>query len=399
MKTRSRHILPIASAALFAAVLVYAFLPKPVEVDAVTVDRGPLAVTVREDGKTRIKDRYVVAAPLAGKLERIRLRSGDAVTANADLIAAIVPSDPDLLDPRARAQAEAKVHAAEALKKQVEAQQQRARVNHEYAKLTLERANANYARQTISHQEVDDAEEKELATANAVREAEFAVQVASFELEQARAVLLRAGSGIGANEWRHEIHSPITGKVLRVFQESSTIVTPGTKLVELGDPADLEIEADVLSTDGVQIQPGARVFVEHWGGPHPLEGRVRLVEPSGFTKISALGVEEQRVNAIIDFTDKLSERPTLGDAFRVEVRIVIWEGADTLRVPAGALFRDDERWAVYVIEDDRAHLRHVVVGHSNDDHAEVLEGLNEGARVILYPTDRVHDGVRVKPRG
>ena len=398
MKNPTRRILPAAGAALFAAVMVYAFMPRPVEVDVVSVDRGPLEVTVREDGKTRIKDRYVVAAPLAGKLERIRLRSGDAVKAEQDLIAVIVPSDPDLLDPRARAQAEAKVRAAEALKSQVEAQQQRARVNHDYAKVNLERVKMNYANRAASHQDVDDAEEKELTTSNALRAAEFAVQVAAFELDQARAVLLRAGSDVGAKEWRHEIPSPITGKVLRVLQESSTVVAPGAKLVEVGDPADLEIEADVLSTDGVQIQPGARVFIEHWGGPHPLEGRVRLIEPSGFTKISALGVEEQRVNAIIDFSDQSGERPTLGDAFRVEVRIVIWENPNALRVPAGTLFRLAEKWAVFVIENSRASLRQVAIGRSNDEHAEVLEGLKEGDRVILYPTDRVQQDVKIRPR-
>ena len=242
MKNPTRRILPAAGAALFAAVMVYAFMPRPVEVDVVSVDRGPLEVTVREDGKTRIKDRYVVAAPLAGKLERIRLRSGDAVKAEQDLIAVIVPSDPDLLDPRARAQAEAKVRAAEALKSQVEAQQQRARVNHDYAKVNLERVKMNYANRAASHQDVDDAEEKELTTSNALRAAEFAVQVAAFELDQARAVLLRAGSDVGAKEWRHEIHSPITGKVLRVLQESSTVVAPGAKLVEVGDPAHVEGE-------------------------------------------------------------------------------------------------------------------------------------------------------------
>ena len=398
MTIRTRKILPMAGAALFVAILVYAFMPRPVEVDVATVDRGPLEVTVREDGKTRIKDRYVVAAPLAGKLERIRLRSGDAVTAEKDLIAIIVPSDPDLLDPRARAQAEAKVHAAEALKSQVEVQFQRARVNHEYAKVNLERAKVNYAGRSVSHQDVDDAELKELTAANDLRAAEFAAQVAAFELEQARAVLLRAGGDVGTNEWRHEIHSPITGKVLRVFQESSTILTAGTKLLELGDPTDLEIEADVLSTDGVQIQPGARVSIEHWGGARHLQGRVRLIEPSGFTKISALGVEEQRVNAIIDFTDKLSERATLGDAFRVEVSIVIWENPAALRVPAGALFRSDGKWAVFVVENSRAVLRLVEIGRSNDDHAEVLQGLREGDQVIIYPTDRIQHRVKVRQR-
>ncbi len=398
MKKRFHRFLPVVLLALMASALIYALAPRPVEVDVAVVDRGHLEVTVREDGKTRIKDRYIVAAPLAGKLERIRLRSGNAVTANQSLLAVIVPSDPDLLDPRARAQAEAKVHAAEALKSQTEAQLQRARADRDYAKENLQREIKNYAGQIISHKDLDDAELREVSTANLLKAAEFAAQVAAFELEQARAVLLRASGNGGASEWRHEIVSPITGKVLRVFQESSTIVTPGAKLLELGDPTDLEVEVDVLSTDGVQIQPGARVSIEHWGGSRPLQGRVRLVEPSGFTKISALGVEEQRVNAIIDFTDKPDAYASLGDAFRVEARIVVWESASVLRVPAAALFRSDEKWSVFVIQNGRAVMRAVDIGRSNDEHAEVLSGLQEADQVIIYPTDRVHPGVRVKQR-
>ncbi len=398
MKSLPRRILPAATAAVLIAALVYALMPRPVEVDLSSVDRGPLEVVVREDGKTRIKDRYVVASPLAGKLERIHLRSGDVVVADKALIAVIEPSDPDLLDPRARAQAEAKVHAAKAQKSQVETQLQRARVNHDFAKVDLDRVGGGFAAKTLSHQELDVAEQKEQSAGIALREAEFAVQVADFEQEQASAVLLRAGSDVGDKEWRHEIFSPINGKVLRVFQESATVVSPGTKLVELGEPSDLEIEADVLSTYGVQILPGARVSIEHWGGVQPLHGRVRLVEPSGFTKVSSLGVEEQRVNVIIDFTDKPATRATLGDAFRVEARIVIWENPNVLRVHAGALFRTDKEWTVFVMENGRAEQRKVSIGQSNEDFAEVLGGLQEGESVIIFPTDRVRAGVKVKSR-
>lgn len=398
MKIPPRRFLPITIALFMVAALVFALMPRAVEVDVSSVGRGPLEVMVHEDGKTRIKDRYVLASPLAGKLERIHLRSGDVVTADKTLIAVIVPSDPDLLDPRARAQAEAKVHAAKAQKNQVEAQLQRARVNYDYAKVDFDRVSGGYAAKTLSHQELDVSEQKELSSGIALHEAEFAVQVADFELEQMRAVLLRASSDIGDKEWRHEIFSPISGKVLRVFQESATVLTSGTKLVELGDPSDLEIEADVLSTYGVQILPGARVSIEHWGGAQPLRGRVRLVEPSGFTKVSSLGVEEQRVNVIIDFTDKPAVRSTLGDAFRVEARIVLWENPNVLRIHAGALFRSNEQWTVYVIENGRAVWRNVTIGQSNEDIAEVLGGLHEGERVIIYPTDRVQAGTRVKPR-
>lgn len=400
MKKATRRLPPLLIATLVIGALVYAFRPRPVEVDIAAVGHGPLEVTVREDGKTRIRDRYVVSAPLAGKLERIQWHSGDPVHENKDILAVIVPADPELLDPRARAQAEAKVRAAEALRSQAEAQLQRARVAHEYAKTDLERVRKLYQSNVTSHQEFDNAEERELTAANSLKAAEFGSQVAEFELEQARAVLLRASGNAGeAKDWRHEIRAPISGRVLRVFQESSAVVTAGTKLLELGNATDLEIETDVLSTEAVRIKPGARVIIEHWGGEKPLEGRVRTVEPSAFTKISALGVEEQRVNVIIDFTGKPEERATLGDGFRVETRIVVWDSPHVLRVPSSALFKQDQHWAVFVVEGDRARLREVDFGRSNDEHAEVLSGLREGERVVIYPSDRVEDGALVKARG
>jgi HlyD family secretion protein len=399
MKMPAVKWLPVLAGVTLVAAAIVALRPRGVEVDLGTVDRGPLEVTIREDGKTRIKERYTISAPLAGKLERMPWDVGDPVCKEADVIAVIVPTDPELLDPRARAQAEARVHAAEALQSKTAAQLDRARVNHAFAGTNLERARKVFATRAASRQDVDNAEQAELTAGHALREAEFAAIVARFELEQARAVLSRADAqeGVPADS-RHEIQSPVGGSILRVFEESSTVVAPGAKLVELGDPRDLEIEVDVLSTDAVQVKPGARVSIEHWGGDQPLAGRVRVIEPSAFTKVSALGVEEQRVNVIIDFVSPPAERAALGDGFRIEARIVTWEAPDVLRVPAGALFRDGDAWAVFVVENDRVALRRVNTGRSSDDYAEVIDGLQQGDEVILYPGDLIEAGARVRKR-
>lgn len=399
MKKSAHRILPWLIGAVVIGAIGYSFRPRPIAADVASIGQGPLEITVREDGKTRLRERYIVSAPLAGKLERIQWRAGDPISEAKDVLAVIVPSDPELLDPRARAQAEAKVRAAEALKSQADAQLQRAKVAHDYAKTDLERIRKLYQSNVTSHQEFDNAEERELTAANSLRAAEFGSQVAAFELEQAKAVLLRAAGNSGeTQDWRHEIRSPISGRVLRVFQESSAVISAGTKLLELGNPADLEIETDVLSTDAVRIKPGARVIIEHWGGDQPLEGRVRTVEPSAFTKISALGVEEQRVNVIIDFAGKPEEHASLGDGFRVETRIVVWESPAVLRVPASALFKHDQRWAVFAVENSRARLRAIEIGRGNDEHVEVISGLRDGEQVVVYPSDRVEDGVSIAPR-
>jgi HlyD family secretion protein len=233
------------------------------------------------------------------------------------------------------------------------------------------------------------------------RSAQFAVQVAEYEVEQARAALLQVQPpppGSSARVTRFEVRSPIDGRVLHVFQESEAVVPAGTRLLELGEPADLEVEIDVLSRDAVRIAPSAKVLLEHWGGDAPLVARVRLIEPAAFLKVSALGIEEQRVYVIADLVDPPAKRARLGDAYRVEARIVLWESDDVLKVPAGALFRRGDGWAVFAVVDGRAELRPVQVGHNNGLEAEVLGGLAEGAAVVLHPSDRIQDGVAVAPR-
>lgn len=399
MKISKRQLSIVALGTGLVTALLWAFLPRAVLVEVATVTRGPLRVTVDEDGQTRIKERYVVSSPLAGRLARVALKAGDRVEAGKTVLSTIEPSDPQPLDVRSRAQAEAGVKATEASRQQATANLERARAGEGLATHEFERAKSLIGTGVVSQQELDTAEHRAAIAREELRAAEFAVRIAEFELEQARAALLHAqgndGAGTGA---RFEIRSPISGRVLRVLQESATIVTPGTKLLELGDPADLEIEIDVLSTDAVKIKPGARVLLEHWGGDVPLHARVRLVEPSAFTKVSALGVEEQRVWVIADFTDPVEKRPTVGDAFRVEAHIVIDEADKVLQVPAGAVFRQGNGWAVFEFPNGRALRRDIRTGRRNSAAVEVLDGLAEGDTVILHPSDKITDGTKARIR-
>lgn len=385
--------------------VAYSFLPGPVTVDLGTVSRGPLQVAVEEDGKTRIRDRYVVSAPLAGRLDRLKWRAGDAVCCNQPL-AVIEPTDPALLDVRTIAQSEARVKGAKATLEQAIASLERAREMRDYAETEWKRAEQLSKGDALSKQEVDEKRMLQRIRNVELRQAQHAVNVAQFELELAEAAMLR----VRPNDQQpvvnayfeippppiHENGHPLY--VLRVKQESETVVTPGMPLLELGDPTDLEVEIDVLSSDAVKIRPGARVLLDQWGGDDTLEARVRLVEPSGFLKISALGVEEQRVNVIADFLHPEELPNTLRDSFRVEAQIIVWEKADVLRVPNSALFRHAKGWAVFRARQGRAVQQVVEIGRRNGLDAEVIRGLQVGDEVILHPSDKIRDGVQVKPR-
>jgi HlyD family secretion protein len=375
-------------------------MPRPIGVDLTTVRRGDLIVTVDEDGKTRVKDRYEVSAPLNGRLERISLRAGDPVEAGKTILAVILPTDPALLDARTRSEIDARIQSALASRKRARAEVGRANTALEQVKNELMRSRRIPVGKGITQQELDDLMFKERSNQEMLRSANFALHVAEFELKLAEAALVRTRpvSPGDPDPQRLDVLSPISGRVLKVHQESSCNVTPGQKLLELGDPAELEMAIDVLSADAVKTKPGARVLVEHWGGEQPLTGRVRLVEPSGFTKTSALGVEEQRVWVIVDFDEPPEKRKTLGDGYRVEVRIVIWEGQDVLKVPAGALFRHEGGHAVYVVEDGQAVLRPVQAGRGNGLETQIVSGLREGEQVILHPSDKIKAGTAVVSR-
>jgi HlyD family secretion protein len=395
-----RRLIPIVVALAIAAAIAYAFWPKPLPVDFEPVSAGPMTVTVDEEGKTRIKERYIVSAPLGGQLQRIELDPGDPVKTGETLLAVIEPTDPALLDSRTIAETEARVKASEANVQQSNTAVERARVALEFAQNDLQRTQKLRERQQATLEELENADMLLRTRREDLQAAEFAVQIAKFELEQAQAALVRTKPGPRSpgETTNVAINSPITGTVLRVLQESATVVTPGVQLIELGDPRELEVEVDVLSSDAVKIDPGDHVWLEHWGGDRPLAGRVRRVDPAGFTKVSALGVEEQRVNVIIDFDDQYENRQSLGDAYRVEAKIVVWEEPQVLRVPASALFRVGEDWAVYRVNDTRAHLTKIEVGQTNALYAQVLSGLKAGDTVISHPSDKITDGVRVIKR-
>jgi len=376
-----------------AAALVWSMLPKPVPAQTAAVTRGPLEVTVDEDGRARVHDRHVVVAPLAGLLGRIELHAGDAVTEET-VVARIAPMASPLLDVRSRKELEGRLAIARAQRRQVLSVVERARTAADYARQEAERGQALAAKGALPTAERDRRNLEADIAARDLDSARFAASVAANEVRTVEGLLARATSGSKEDV---EVRAPITGQVLRVFTESEGVVQPGTPLVEVGDRSRLEIAADVLTADAVGIRPGADVSIEAWGGP-PLVGIVRLVEPSAVTKISALGVEEQRVVVVIDLCDEPGAWAALGDGWRVEVRIVTWKGDDVVTVPLGAVFRAGEAWAVFVVEDGRARRRLVELGQRSGAAAEVLSGLAEGERVILHPSERIRDDVRVEPR-
>lgn len=373
----------------------WGMMPKPIEVEVTTVQRGPLTVHVVEEGRTRIRNRYVVAAPLAGQMQRITLRAGDEVKAGETVLTVIEPAATPLLDARSKAQAEAAVQAAEAALLRAGESLRMAKTAEQFAASNWKRVQSLNEKGTVSDTDRDNAQREAELKQREVQAAEFAEKVAVHELEQAKAALLQMDQPGGAQV---PVKAPVNGVVLRIHQESAMVVSPGTPLVELGDPGDLEIEAEVLSRDAVAMKPGTPVVVDQWGGEPALKAAVRRVEPAAFTKVSALGVEEQRVLVLSDLIDPPEAAKKLGDRFRVEVRIAIWSDADALLIPAGALFREGMEWKTFVLDADKARSLTVQVGRTDGKMTQVLGGIEAGAQVLLHPPDTVVDGVAVKPR-
>ena len=386
-------------AALVAA-LAFAFRPQPVLVDLAEIKRGRLAVTVDEEGETRVRDVFVLGAPVAGRARRIEAEAGDLVKEGLTVLAQIEPIDPAFLDVRSQAQAEAAVKAAEAALALAKAELEKTQAEFKFTVTEIERARTLITKETISEAYLDKVEMAYATGKAAVETAKASLQMRSFELDRARAQLVSPVDTQALHGTCEcvPITAPVSGRVLRVLHESAGVVAAGEPLVEIGDPADLEIVADLLSADAVTVEPGQSVVIEEWGGPEPLNGRVRRVEPYGFTKVSALGIEEQRVNVMIDLTDPPASWSRLGHGYRVEVRILLWEGEDVLKLPTSALFNAGDSWAVFADVDGRARQRRVEVGRQNGLEAEVIDGLAAGERVVLHPSDRVFDGVRVQAR-
>ena len=381
-------------------VLFWLFRPQPVPVDLATVARGDIAMTISDEGETRVKDVFVVSAPVPGLMRRVSLKAGDLVTAGDTVVARIAPSDPAILDRRSASEGRAAVRAAEAALTLAQAGLRRTEAERDFATAELNRFRGLAAASTISANDLDSAERRSRTAEAATEEARAGLKVREFELEQARARVLTPTLARSTTDDCDcvDVFSPVSGSVLRVLQESEAVVAPGTPLIEIGNPGELEIVVDLLSRDAVRVEPGQRVLVEAWGGGPPLTGVVRRIEPFGFTKVSALGIEEQRVNVLVDLTGDPATWQRLGHGYRVEPRIVLAEAGNVIKVPRAALFREGGQWSVFINDGGRAALRTVELGLENGLEAEITSGLAGGEQVVLQPGDRVSPGVRLRER-
>ena len=374
---------------------VFAARPRPILAEIATVEAGPLVVTLDEEGETRVRERFVISAPVAGKVLRIELEPGDRVQRDDTVLASFEPSAPILLDARSRAQARANVEAAKAALGRAQALVEQSQAELAFSHSEVERYRKLAEEGIVSVERLDSSQLELETREEAIVAARFQVSNSRAALEVARARFVQS-SGAGNDGTIIRILSPVDGIVLERLRESEAVVPAGEPLLEIGDPQDLEIVADYLSRDAVRIRRNQRVLIERWGGEGVLEGRVRRVEPSGFTKISALGVEEQRVNVVVDLSDPPEVWEGLGDGFRVETRVVVWEGQEVVKIPTGALFRRQDSWAVFAVVDGKAQLRLVEVGERNARAVQILSGVETGDEVIVHPSDAVSDGKRVR---
>jgi HlyD family secretion protein len=391
-----RRLLPWLGGLLLLLLVGYGLWPKPLQIETGSVTRSPLTVRVSEEGKTRVKNRYIVAATVAGQMARISLKSGDEIVANETLLTTIEPAASPLLDPRARVQAQAAIAMREATRSQQLESLSALRTMATMAAGESARVGSLTRSGSISLSERERLEMDASVKMAEVRAAEFSLQVVDYEIAQARAALERPAAEGSGN--LIEVKSPVSGKVLKVMQESERFVMPGSPLIEIGDPAELEIEAEILSRDAVAIGPNAAVEISQWGGEMPLKGRVRRIEPAAFTKVSALGVEEQRVMVLSDLIDPPAIAKALGDRYHVEVQVAVWHADDAVIVPAGALFREGNAWKTFVYRSGKAVLTTLEIGHSDGRFSEVIAGLTVGEEVLLHPPDTVKDGMSVKKR-
>lgn len=384
--------------ALLVAALVLAFRPQPMAVDMVTIGRAPLTVTVGAEGRTRVRDIYRVSAPVAGEVQRLPVVVGDAVTGGDSVVATLQPAFAGFLDARAMAEAEGALHAAEAAAGQAAAELDRARSELDFARAELARATRLAADGTVPPRTLERARADAASAEAAMNVAAAAVEARHFDLEVARARLMQPEAGAAARSaCCVTLRAPVDGRVLAVLHQDQAVVAAGTPLLEIGDPGALEVVVDFLSSDAVGIEPGMAAVLRDWGGP-PLDAVVRRVEPAAFTKVSALGIEEQRVNVVLDLAPGQAAPDRLGHGFRVMVDVVIWHDDDVLAVPLGSLFRDGAHWAVFQVEDGIARRRAVEVGRMTARQAQVIDGLTPGDTLVLHPSDTIADGVGVEAR-
>ena len=391
----------IAIAAAVAALVVAAWLawPNPIPADLATVKKSPMEVTVDDEAKTRVRHIYTVSAPLAAKVLRTSLEVGDEVVADQTIVAVMQPSTPSFHDARTHEELRGVMEAAASAVTLGEAERQRIEAALTFSRTELERAQALVNKGVISRKALDkaifDVETNQAALASAKAQ----LEVRRYERDSAAARFKNPSSAATQTDPACciQLRAPVTGRVLRRVQESEAVVQAGTPLIEIGNPLDLEVVADLLSSDAVQIKPGFRVRIDGWGGS-PVQGRVKRVEPAGFLKVSALGIEEQRVRTTIDFVDPPEAWSSLGHDYRVNVHVVTWSATNALTVPVGALFRENDSWAVFAVVSGRARTTPIQIGHRNNQVAEVVSGLSEGTQVVLHPSDRISDGASVSER-
>ena len=398
-KTR-RILLWLVILALLAGGLLIAFRPVVIEVDLSGVNTGSLLVAVSEEGETRIRDVYTVSAPITGRMLRIESEVGDEVVAAQSLIAQIEPTDPEFLDIRSEEEARAAVKTAEASLKLAQAQLAEAESEFEFAALEVERANKLSDAKVMSKREVDEAQRNYKSKRAIVNTAKARLVARQHELAQARAHLVSPADLQNADRECDcvTVLAPVSGNILQILEESEAVVERGTPLVEIGNPRELEIVVDFLSSDAVKIQPGQRVIIKRWGGAKDLQGKVRNIEPFGFTKTSALGIDEQRVNVIVDIVSPPERWQRLGHGYQVDVDVVLWEQESILKIPLTALFRNGDSWAVFVSEAGIARLSEIELGRRNGLEAEIKSGLKNGDLIVLHPSDRIREGVRIRKR-
>lgn len=391
MRVKKSHIISILLTLVIAGLFVIALLPSPVRVEVARAGRGPLRVTVDEDGEARAHDRFIIAAPVAGRLVRVELHDGDKVS-RGEVVASINPLP---LDEREREEVIARVQAAESLKREADERVAHARADYEQARRERERAERLARDGLVSTQSLEQARNTEATSGNEVEAAKYNAEAAASQVKVARAGLVAVEAERDNRTRVVKLVSPVSGRVLRVIEKSERVVTAGTPLIAVGDPGNLEVVVDLLSTNAVKVKAGMPVLLEGWGGEQEIRGRVRVVEASAFTKVSALGIEEQRVNIIADFVDPPGP---LGDGYRLEARVIIWEGEKVLKVPLSALFGHADGWSVFIVEDGRARRRDVEMGHRSQFEAEIVRGLEEGMAVILHPSNQIEDGAAVEAR-
>lgn len=392
-----REIVWLAAGVMVVAIFVFAFQPQAILVDVDQVVRGPMEKIIHGEGKSRVRENYVVSAPLAGRLKRIESEPGDRVEAGKTVVAVIEPLEPAILDVRTEAQARARVSAAEAARDQAAAELVRQQAEMDFAEKELVRTRELAASGTASQRTLDQHQRDVRMYRAQVETARSNLRVAEFELESARAALIPPAERKSQETCCFEVIAPVGGWVLRLLLESEVVVAAGQPLMELGDLSDLEIVVDLLSVDAVKVSPGDRVYIDNWGGDEVLDATVRLVEPSGFTKISALGIEEQRVNVIVELGTR-ETRQMLGDGYRVEAYFVIDERRDTLVVPTASLFREGSQWMVYEIDGNRAVKTPVEIGLQGQTETEILSGLSQADRVVKHAPNNLEDGARIKAR-